>query len=213
MRVNVNFDCTVGDWKWFMGGLNKSLPDDAVVDFRFGNPLRHEYFCSFIAGLERNWTLETSLVGPGLRCLMVNAETLSERCEGIVAKFGGDALNTGLIPWLGQVVKLADVRYNVKAEVPRPVNTDWLLRYAKGPVTLAIEVVSLEEEEPRQRGFGRAGRDCDGERAVIWKDGKYYPCSWCLEGGMRHPVYSYGELGEPFEKKGKQQCHLRFCPR
>lgn len=210
MRVVVNFDYTV-DWEWFLWGLNHSLPEDAVVDFRYGNPTRHEQFCPFILGLERNWTMETSLVGPGLQCLMAYSYRLVERCEGIVAKFAGSAVHIGLIPWLGQVVKLADAGYDVGAEIPRPVNRGWLKRYAKGAVKLQIDVVSQGERD-RSRGFAQKTRNCNGELALVWKDGKYYSCPWCLTGGMKYPVYAYGELGEPFEKKGQQECHLRWCP-
>lgn len=211
MKVRVNFEHAV-DWKWFLNGLNRSLPEDAVIDFRFSNPLRHPFFLSFISGLERRWRMETTLVGPGLSRLMANS-WLAENCEEIVAKFEGAAVNAGLISWTVQAVKLSDVGYNIRVEVPRLVKPIWLTRYYAGPVTLKMDVVPPAEEIQRPRGFSRmAERSCDGELALIWKNGKYYPCGQCISGGLKGPAYSYGELGEPFEKKGKEGCILRYCP-
>lgn len=213
MRVDVNFNHAV-DWAWFLWGLNDSLPEDAVIDFRYGNPTRHERFCSFILGLERDWTMETSLVGPGLPCLMAYAYRLTRYCQEIIAKFQGAAVDAGFIRWLGQVVKLANVGYNVRAEVPRPVNPAWLQRFSPlKHAALKVDVVSPAGEAAHPRGFARKGeRGCDGQLALIWKDGKYYHCPWCLEGGLKGPVYSYGKFGEPFERRGKQECRLRYCP-
>lgn len=210
MNVTVNFDYMV-DWEWFQWGLNHSLPEDAVVDFRYSNPLRHDKFCPFILGLHRNWTMETSLVGPGLACLMAYSYRLTDKCEEIIAKFGGNAHHAGLIPWLGQAAKLSNAGYNTRAEVPRKINPNWLRRYVPGEFELQIDVVQSVQTEDHPRGF-QGTRSCDGELALIWKDGKYYSCPWCLTGGMRYPVYSYGEFGDRFEKCGQQECHLRWCP-
>lgn len=212
MRVRVNLEYTIVDWIRFLDGLNQSLPEGAIVDFRFSNPLQHPYFDRIISGLKRKWRMETTLVGPGLSFLMA-WPSLAESCEEIVAKFGGAAVSVGLIPWAAQAAKLHGAGYNVRAEVPRPVKPAWLARYYGGPVTLKIDVVPHVEEIRHPRGFsGTAERSCDGELALIWKDGKYYPCSWCISGGLKGPVYAYGKLGEPFEKKGGQKCRLRYCP-
>lgn len=209
MRVVVNFDYT-----WDIDARNKlieSLPDD-IVDFRYGNPLRHENFCSFILNLKQSWTMVTTLVGPGLRCLVVHADVLRLCCEEIVAVFKDNAVGAGLIPWLGQVVKLHQIGYNVRAEIPRAINPMWLHRYSHGGSLPQMDVVAFGEEEAHPRGFTRTTRSCDGEAALIWNDGKYYPCPWCVTGGLKNLVYAYGELGETFEKRGKEQCHLRYCP-
>lgn len=212
MSVTVNFNASVENWHKFADGLNESVPRDAMVDFRFGDPVMHEMFCSFVFLFEQKFRLETAMAGPGVQCLVVNYDTLGKRCVEIVARFEKNALNWGLLPWMGQIVRLTELGYNIKAEVPRPVNPAWLSRYRRTGRPVNIEVVIPTEGVEFKKGFQKSSQSCDGEHAIIWDDGKYYPCHWCVLGGLKYPVYDYGKLGEPFEKKGKQECHLRECP-
>jgi len=213
MGVIVNFNASIENWRAFVNGLNESLSDDVVIDFQFGDPVMHEMFCSVIFLLgQKKFMLETVLAGPGTQCLLVNSETLKDRFVEIVAKFEKNAKNFGLIPWLGQVVRLTEMGYNIRAEVPRAIDSAWLSRYRKTDIPIRIEVVQPAVEVERKRGLRKAVRSCAGEHTVIWQDGKFYPCYWCVVGAISHPVYNYGKLGDAFEKVGKQECHLRECP-
>lgn len=210
--IIVNFEHTV-DWRWFLEGLNKSLPEGATVDFRFSNPLQHPFFLSFISGLKRRWRMETTLAGPGLGHLMANT-WLAENCEEIVAQFSDAALSVGLIQWTAQAAKLHNAGYNVRAEVPRQVKPEWLTRFTAWPIRIKIDIVpNVGQHLAHPRGFSKTEeRNCNGELALVWSDGKYYPCEQCIFGGLKGPAYAYGELGESFEKKGKEGCRLRYCP-
>lgn len=212
MRVKVNFSPDISDWSSFQAGLNRCLPEDAIVDFRFSNSLAHPYFCKFIRGLDRDWTIKTTLVGPGLRCLMVYSPELTKRCLKIEAQFRRAAVQVGLIQWLGQAMQLTNRGYDVAAESPRPIKRAWLSKWDHGG-NLQINVVEPGPPADHTRGFHRETRCCDGSDAIIWENGKYHPCTWAVRGGLKgNPVYAYGDLGEKFEKKGKENCHLRYCP-
>jgi hypothetical protein len=208
----VNFNRWVKDWRGFADGLNESLPGDVIVDFRFGNPLWHEFFCPFIFRLERKWRMETQLGQPGVQCLRARPE-LTNRCVEIVAWFGDEVRFWGLEGWLAHLVRLTELGYNIKGEVPKPVNLSCIQKYVKRRVELNLEVVIPSTEVKPTVGFSRKGeRSCNGEASVIWDDGKYYPCYWCVTGALNNPVYAYGELGEPFERRGRESCKLRWCP-
>jgi len=152
--------------------------------------------------------MRTTLWGPGFLCLKVNQ---IPTCEEIVAVFEPSPYY-GLYTWFRRPIVLCELGYNIRVEVPYPVNVDFLRRLGWERVTLQIDVVSTEKRVLKA-GFSRKHRRvCDGELAVIWSDGRFYPCPWAPVGGLKGPVYSYGSLGEPFRKVGRDDCCLRDCP-
>lgn len=208
MIVPVNFNETVKDWLAFAEGLNASLAEDDVVAFDFGEPLMHEDFCPFIFRLKRKWRMRTTLWGPGFLCLKVDRVLA---CEEIVAVFEPGP-HYSLYTWFRRPIMLREAGYNIRVEVPCPVNTDFLKRFGWGRVTLQIDVVPPRERVLKAGFTRRHRRACDGELAVIWSDGRFYPCPWAPIGGLKGPVYSYGSLDEPFKAMGKDGCYLRDCP-
>lgn len=202
-KISVNFD-RAADWESFVKGLNESLPTDCAIVFDIGeDALLSEDFCYFVGALERPWILRTALFGPGYDCLRVNEFW---RCDEIVAEFRPNR-HCGVYPWMRRVFRLRDAGYNIRVESAVPVKMEWLRRFVGQPV----EISMLEEKKKLRKGFG-GNFSCDGRLACVWSDGKYYPCPHCPVGGLKGPVYSCGELGEPFKKQGKGECHLRDCP-
>lgn len=205
--ISVNFDRTV-DWEPFVMGLNDSIPENCGIAFDVGeDPLLSDDFCYFVGALKRPWVLRTLMFGPGFDCLRVNKLD----CDEIVAVFRTN-VHCNVYAWMRRVIRLIEAGYNVRVESQLPIRLEWLKRFATKPVEVAIE--PLVVKKALKKGLRSHGEpfSCDGRLSCVWSDGKYYPCPHCVDGGWKYPVHAYGELGEPFERRGREKCYLIDCP-
>lgn len=208
--VSVALDKQVENWEYYVKELNRVIPTNVGIAFDIGDdPVRHLDFCPFMAHLERPWKIRTTLLGPGYDCLRVRSDELW-RCEEIVAVYVYPNSVCGVYEWLKKPIRLAEVGYNIKTELPVPVDLRWVGQYARKSVSLNIR----KPTERKVLVFGLAPRgeprSCNGELACIW-GGKYYPCPHCVT-GWNIPVYAYGEFPEDFSWRGQEQCFLKDCP-
>jgi|GEM_PF-5829545 len=207
--ISVAFDTE--NWREFAFDLEESVPEKYGFSFDIGpNPLASHWFCQFIHRIKRPWTLRSDLYGPGFQCLRVNREKLN--CVGITTVYTTKNDKENFYFWLRRPVLLARVGYDVRVEVEIPdfvPNADFVRNATHGLCDLGI--VTVPSSRLLKKGIYGPGQSCNGEFACIWSDGKYYPCWHCVDGGLRWSVYSYGKLGEPFEKTGREVCKLADC--
>jgi len=208
--ISVALDKQVKDWEGYAGALNRVVPADVGIAFDIGDdPVRYLDFCPFMAHLERPWKIRTTLLGPGYDCLRVRHDELW-RCEEIVAVYVHPNSVCGIYEWLRKPIRLAEVGYNIKTELPIPVDLRWTRSYTRKPVSLNIEKPSVRKALVFGLSPHQEPRSCNGELACIVA-GKYYPCYHCVT-GWNIPVYAYGEFPEEFTWTGQEQCFLKDCP-
>lgn len=193
----------------FANLLLSSLPADAELEIVPGgarDPLDDDDFYSFAAQLKWPWELKTSATGWSVIALS-NREKLT-LCKRVICTFKPE-FGQGLYPWLGRLARLEWAGYDIVARVPQKVNRNYFKSLGR-TVNMLIEIAD-EAISPTRGVTSHKWHSCSGEAACIWSNGKYYPCYWCAVGTI-NPVYSYGKLGELFERQGKEKCHLRWCP-